>query len=225
MASPTQWTWIWANWGRWRRTGKPGTLHSLRSQRDGLDRATEQQLSSASSLLGFCLGINISLVISVNKGCSRKRLLSTAVPPNSVPWGEFKERKTGQWPEGVKMHIINMTSLSPDSYHFSQRKAWKGTSLAVLWLRIHWSAPGIQAGSLSRKTPQIVEQLSPSTMTTEHPARAWGPWPLVPTPRSHSLRWEMPPKGEVNAFPLESTPACRNQKRLHSARKTQHSQK
>ena len=110
MASPTQWTWIWANWGRWRRTGEPGTLHSLRSQRDGLDRATEQQLSSASSLLGFCLGINISLVISVNKGCSRKRLLSTAVPPNSVPWGEFKERKTGWCPEGVKMHIISMTS-------------------------------------------------------------------------------------------------------------------
>ena len=26
MASPTQWTWIWANSGRWWRTGKPGVL-------------------------------------------------------------------------------------------------------------------------------------------------------------------------------------------------------
>ena len=26
LALPTQWTWSWANSGRWRRTGKPGTL-------------------------------------------------------------------------------------------------------------------------------------------------------------------------------------------------------
>ena len=29
MASPTQWTWVWANSGRWWRTGKPGVLQSL----------------------------------------------------------------------------------------------------------------------------------------------------------------------------------------------------
>ena len=28
MASPTQWTWVWANFGRWWRTGKPGMLGS-----------------------------------------------------------------------------------------------------------------------------------------------------------------------------------------------------
>ena len=26
MASPTRWTWVWANLGRWCRTGKPGML-------------------------------------------------------------------------------------------------------------------------------------------------------------------------------------------------------
>ena len=31
--SPTQWTWIWANSRRWWRTGKPGMLQSLGSQR------------------------------------------------------------------------------------------------------------------------------------------------------------------------------------------------
>ena len=30
--SPTRWTWIWANSGRWWRTGKPGVLQSLESQ-------------------------------------------------------------------------------------------------------------------------------------------------------------------------------------------------
>ena len=29
MASPTQWTWVWANPGRWWRTGKPGMLQSM----------------------------------------------------------------------------------------------------------------------------------------------------------------------------------------------------
>ena len=29
MASPTQWTWVWANSSRWWRTGKPGVLHAV----------------------------------------------------------------------------------------------------------------------------------------------------------------------------------------------------
>ena len=32
MASLTQWTWVWANYGRWWRTGKPGVLQSMESQ-------------------------------------------------------------------------------------------------------------------------------------------------------------------------------------------------
>ena len=29
MASPTWWTWVWTNSGRWWRTGKPGVLQSM----------------------------------------------------------------------------------------------------------------------------------------------------------------------------------------------------
>ena len=43
VASLTQWTWVWANSGRWWRTGKPGVLQSMGSQRVRCDRATEQQ--------------------------------------------------------------------------------------------------------------------------------------------------------------------------------------
>jgi len=32
MASPTQWTWVWASSGRWWRTGRPGVLQSMGSQ-------------------------------------------------------------------------------------------------------------------------------------------------------------------------------------------------
>ena len=33
MASPTQWTWVWASSGSWWWTGKPGVLHSTGSQK------------------------------------------------------------------------------------------------------------------------------------------------------------------------------------------------
>ena len=43
MASPAQWTWVWANSGRWWRTGKPGVLHSRGSWRVRQELAAEQQ--------------------------------------------------------------------------------------------------------------------------------------------------------------------------------------
>ena len=35
MASPTQWTWVWANSRRWWKTGRTGMLQSMGSQRVG----------------------------------------------------------------------------------------------------------------------------------------------------------------------------------------------
>ena len=43
MASLPQWTWVWANLGRWWRTGKPGVLQSMGSQRVRHDSVTKQQ--------------------------------------------------------------------------------------------------------------------------------------------------------------------------------------
>ena len=43
MASSTEWTWVWANSGRQWRTGKPGVLQSMESQRVRHDWVTEQQ--------------------------------------------------------------------------------------------------------------------------------------------------------------------------------------
>ena len=43
LPSSTQWTWVWASSGRWSRTGKPGRLQSMGSQRIRHDWATEQQ--------------------------------------------------------------------------------------------------------------------------------------------------------------------------------------
>ena len=41
MASPTQWTWVWVDSGSWWRTGKPGVLWFMGSQRVGHDWVTE----------------------------------------------------------------------------------------------------------------------------------------------------------------------------------------
>ena len=41
MASPTQWTWVWANFRRPWRAGEPGVLQSVGSQRVRHDLATE----------------------------------------------------------------------------------------------------------------------------------------------------------------------------------------
>ena len=41
MASPTWWTWVWANSGSWWWIGRPGVLWSMGSQRVGHDWATE----------------------------------------------------------------------------------------------------------------------------------------------------------------------------------------
>ena len=41
MASPTRWTWVWVNSGRWWWTERPGVLRFMGSQRVGHDWATE----------------------------------------------------------------------------------------------------------------------------------------------------------------------------------------
>ena len=41
MASPTWWTWVWVNSGRWWWTGRPSVLQFMGSQRVGHDWATE----------------------------------------------------------------------------------------------------------------------------------------------------------------------------------------
>ena len=41
MASPTQWTWVWANSGSWWWTGRPGVLRFMGSQRVGHDWVPE----------------------------------------------------------------------------------------------------------------------------------------------------------------------------------------
>ena len=53
MASPTRWTWVWVNSGRWWWTGRPGVLRFMGSQIVGHDWVTE--LNWTEALVSFCV--------------------------------------------------------------------------------------------------------------------------------------------------------------------------
>ena len=62
VASLTQWTWVWANPRRWRRTGKPGVLQSMGWQNVGHNWVTEhQQPMMLITIFIICLSILFSL--------------------------------------------------------------------------------------------------------------------------------------------------------------------
>ena len=73
MASLTQWTWVWVNFGSWWWTGRPGVLHSMGSQRVGHNWVTELNWSfprepqipfsqtRTPDFLSTCLGIDSSI--------------------------------------------------------------------------------------------------------------------------------------------------------------------
>ena len=62
MASPTQWTWVWASSGSWWWTRKPGVLQSMGLQRVGRDSATElNSPSPAASASLFSISVSLLL--------------------------------------------------------------------------------------------------------------------------------------------------------------------
>ena len=83
MASPTQWTWVWASSGSW-WTGKPGMLQYMGSQRVRHDWTTQLNWTELKIVpivytLAFCINslprfqilVSISLVVylACKKGC------------------------------------------------------------------------------------------------------------------------------------------------------------
>ena len=70
MASPIQWTWVWANSGRLWRTGKPGVLQSVGSQIVGHDWTTElnwtEHVLAIVNSLKWTTGVHVSFEIRVS---------------------------------------------------------------------------------------------------------------------------------------------------------------
>ena len=101
VASPTQRTWVWASSVRWWRTGKPGVLQSMGSQRVRHDWKTEKKkkkkrlVSSAYSFLAFW---SFTLVWPVPKSGSWHHF---SLKFFKFPWSVttyFKFLREGIWP-------------------------------------------------------------------------------------------------------------------------------
>ena len=59
MASPTRWTWVWVNSGRWWWTGRPGVLWFMGLQRVGHDWVTELNSDYTAIYYGLWFKLNI----------------------------------------------------------------------------------------------------------------------------------------------------------------------
>ena len=62
MASPTQWTWVWVNFGSWWWTGRPGVLRFMGSQRVGHNWGTELNWYYHLVLQKNCSGLTFPVV-------------------------------------------------------------------------------------------------------------------------------------------------------------------
>ena len=79
MASPTQWTWVWVNYGSWWWTGRPGVLQSMGSQRVGHNWVTELNWTEHS--LGTGVG---TLPESAAQAFTELTILETKPPEGKV---------------------------------------------------------------------------------------------------------------------------------------------
>ena len=98
IASPTQWTWVWASSGRWWRTGRPDVLPSMGLQRVGHDWAAATKLilvesASASEVPQSCLTLrpymDYSLPESSIHGIFQARVLE---------WVAISFSRRSSWP-------------------------------------------------------------------------------------------------------------------------------
>ena len=86
MASPTRWTWVWVNSGRWWWTGRPGVLHFMGSQRVGHDWATERNWTELTCPLPIPFTFSCWGPFPLSQGLCHS-LTSSRVTRKLQPWG------------------------------------------------------------------------------------------------------------------------------------------
>ena len=80
VASPTQWTWVWASSRSWWRTGRPGVLQSMGSQRVGHDWAAELNWNLPAAFLS-----STRYGFASPFFCSRTPLAMSSLDPTKSP--------------------------------------------------------------------------------------------------------------------------------------------
>ena len=110
MASPTQWTWVWANFRRWWRTGKPGVLQSMGSPRVRHNWDTEQKKACQSRA---CLPVGCSPTASlVWVPCSCADTSPDSPSYASILWCvDLQPHSANRW-GGPDLHCVSELALN-----------------------------------------------------------------------------------------------------------------
>ena len=116
MASPTQWTWVWASSRRWWRTGKPGMLQSMGSQRVRHDWATEQQWTNHFTTLAHSI---ISTVLWGEWVSESRSVVSECDPMDHTPWNSSGQN-TGVGSLSLLQGIFSTQGSNPGLPHCRQ---------------------------------------------------------------------------------------------------------
>ena len=109
MASPTQWTWVWASYGRWWRTGKTGMLQSMESQRIRHDWVTAQ--------IDFSHGKTITLTIWTFVGKAMS-LLFNMLPRFVIAFLPSSKHLLISWLQSLSMVILEPKKIKSVTSYF-----------------------------------------------------------------------------------------------------------
>ena len=179
-ASPTQWTGVWTNSGRQWRTGEPGVLQSMGSQRVRHNLATEQQQTqlirerpSRREQKSSSEHPSLNPLLLDTLAPAECSLYSSDIPPRRAVWSTvWKPFQTSQSPD------LWVLPLSFGSGHFS------------LWiLQGEWAVVGAAAVWVSGEHPSNVSVLGFNLRTN--------------TQRKDILEAELPPT-QLASLPVGS---------------------
>ena len=120
MASLTQWTWVWASSRRWWRTGKPGVLQSMGSQRVGHNLATEQHamISSISPVQLYTTLCTVTCQAPLSMGILQARILEWVAMPSCKTFviASHKMYETFTFPSYLKSLVFWVANLIVSLY-------------------------------------------------------------------------------------------------------------
>ena len=147
MASLTRWTWVWVNSRRWWRTGRPGVLRFMGSQRVGHDWATDLIWSEGSMMSTFAHPWSFTLLESGLNVCPNS-MLNSSLPK---PLHEYACILSLKRPPFCS---LGRHSFRKYPWCSSYLKKFFYTSLLLIFWMYAYSIPlGFPAGSVMKNLP------------------------------------------------------------------------
>ena len=141
MASLTQWTWVWAGSGIWWRTGKPGVLQSMGSQRIRHDWAAEQQQQQhLNQISRLSKAITFLMCVDLSQWAEDLLLDCFERGPQAFPAFGFK-LKTETWAllgsPACQRQILELLSLHNHMSQFLTMNFFVGVCVVCIYLYVY----------------------------------------------------------------------------------------